>query len=285
MRPLLGFSRPPIYDNINAVGTPFSVTAYTATPGMAALSSSRIAFLDRNSDLLRAYDFNGSTWSAVGGSISVIANGQRVAALSATRVVVINNAADVSYLDFNGTSWSLVDTFGPISGMGPNYDIVGLTSTDYVLVDSNNQQIRRYSFNGTSTTTVGNFYNITEVAAVAAVSALTSNRIVVSRFIGPLFQVYDFDGTNWSAVGDPNITVTGFGTHTTLDSETLVRGSTTDNGITAYRFNGSSWRRVSNPSAGPTHGVIGRLAGMSSTRMAFSDPDNDDIRAFDLVAA
>jgi hypothetical protein len=60
---------------------------------MAALSGSRVALIDLANDMLRTFDFGGTSWTQSGMSMSVAPNGRpALASLSGTRVAFIDNA-------------------------------------------------------------------------------------------------------------------------------------------------------------------------------------------------
>ena len=62
---------------------------------LAALSSTRVAFIDNFNDDLRVYDFDGTDWSQVGNELAVSGvGGPALAPLSSTRVAFIDGFND-----------------------------------------------------------------------------------------------------------------------------------------------------------------------------------------------
>ncbi len=71
--------------------------AALSSSGPGNPSSSRVAFIDGNNESLRAYDFDGSTWSLVGSGLTISGPGagfSALAALSSSRVAFIDSFND-----------------------------------------------------------------------------------------------------------------------------------------------------------------------------------------------
>jgi len=118
-------------------------------PSITALSSTRIAFIDGTLEQLRAYDFDGSSWSQVGSSLSIpsILN-PKIAALSSTRIAFIDRTnGDLRTYDFDGTDWSQVGSPRGI-GLATHPHIAALSGNRVAL--STTLTIRTYDFNDSS---------------------------------------------------------------------------------------------------------------------------------------
>jgi hypothetical protein len=207
------------------VGSELTVTASGGYAGIAALSSTRIAYVDTTAATLVAYDFNGSTWSQVGNTLSVTSSQGSIAALSATRVALGKNGSLATY-DFDGTNWSLVGSelsLGSVIGSA----IAMLSSSRIAWIDTVNDEIRTYDFSGTAWSQVGNGLSFgPTTSARYYLAGLSSNRIVVYENTFQLLISYEFDGSDWAAVTDTTSVTDGYAMTLLNSRSVLVERST-----------------------------------------------------------
>jgi len=255
------------------------------TPALAALSSTRVAFIDLTNRSLRAYDFNGSTWSLVGSGLSISGAGvPTLAALSGTRVAFIDSENDsLRAYDFNGSTWSLVGSGLSITG-NVIPALAALSSTRVAFIDSGNDSLRAYDFNGSTWSLVGSGLSISGVGT-PALAALSSTRVAFIDSGNDSLRAYDFNGSTWSLVGS-GLSISGAAQPAlaALSSTRVVFIDAANDSLRAYDFNGSTWSLVGSGLSISGVGVP-TLAALSGTRVAFIDSANDSLRAYDFNAA
>jgi hypothetical protein len=93
-------------------GNAFTMAGGVDSPSLTALSSTRIAMIDRNNDWLRTFDFDGTDWVLVGNNLSVTYGAiSDLAAVNSDTVIFGNNdASELQAYQFNGTDWSLLSS-------------------------------------------------------------------------------------------------------------------------------------------------------------------------------
>jgi hypothetical protein len=91
-------------------GNAFTMAGGVDRPSLTALSSTRIAMIDRNNDWLRTFDFDGTDWVLVGNNLSVTyGTVSDIAAVNSDTVVFGNNTSrELQAYQFNGTDWSFI---------------------------------------------------------------------------------------------------------------------------------------------------------------------------------
>jgi hypothetical protein len=188
---------------IENAGIPFSLS----NPGYVfadSMTSNRIVYADANNDQLRAYDFDGLTWSLTGSALSIAgATWPAVAALSSSRIALYDpGLGELRAYDFDGSNWSLTGSGLAIAGLTSAY-IAALSSSRIALIGTGIDELRAYDFDGSNWSLTGSGLAVSNLQYFS-ITALTSTRIVISNVsvaaIGSL-QTYDFDGSNWSTVG------------------------------------------------------------------------------------
>lgn len=226
------------------VGNTLTVTGAGAG-AVAALSSSRVAFVDINNDELRTLDWDGTDWSQTGNALSIPDDGTGffiIASLSATRVAVVAaNLHSLTTYDFDGTDWSQT---------------------------------------GNATTAISPFG-----VGKAAMANLNSTDVAIR--IGPTVnevQTWRFDGTDWAEVGTGLAITTGvYASGTALNSTDFIAVDDTGEELANYRWNGSSWSTFGNAfDLGVMVSEFPNIASMTSSRIAYFDQDNDELRAYDF---
>src|SRR3990167_1940131 len=182
---------------------PGNAISTVGTPALAALSATRVAFIDSNNASLRTYDFDGTDWAQVGNSLAIATVGNpALAALSATRVAFIDSTNDsLRTYDFDGTNWAQVGPGNTIAMVGlPVPALAALSATRVAFIDSTNDSLRTYDFDGTNWAQVGPGNTIATVN-VPALAALSAARVAFIDNFNDSLRTYAFDGTDWAQVG------------------------------------------------------------------------------------
>lgn len=263
------------------VGNGLTISGITA-PALAAMSSTRVAFIDIALDSLRAYDFDDSNWALVGSGFSLTSGVVvALAAMSSTRVAWIDyDLASLRAYDFNGSTWSLVGSGLTITGNG-RPALAALSSTRVALIGTDLDSLRTYDFDGSNWALVGSGLTVS-ASGVPSLAALTATRVAYIDG-GLALRTYDFDGTNWAQVGN-GLTIAGITAPriAVLSSFRVALCDDTTDRLTAYEFNGTDWSRVDLPMpiAGATPSGMA-LAGLTATRVAYIDESTESLRAYD----
>jgi hypothetical protein len=255
-------------------------------PFVTALSDKRVAYIDETNDDLRTYEFDGTNWSQIGNDLNIagITGGAAysiaIAALSESRIAFIDvNNEDLRTYDFDGTDWSQTGNDLNISGIS-TVSLAALTSSRVALVFGTS--LRVYDFDGTDWSQTGNTTTLTGLTS-NVITTLSSTRIALLSQVGQTLRAYDFDGTDFSLVGEAlAVTVNSVVTITSLSN---IRVVTFDRGtgdeLKIYRFNDVEWQ-VDFDNEEISGAGDASIAAMRSSRIAFIDQDNEDLRAYDL---
>ncbi|MDC7221551.1 MAG: hypothetical protein PQJ59_16575 [Spirochaetales bacterium] len=215
-KPVIGFP-----SGVSLVGSSLSVA--TSDVSITAMSSTRIAMVDDN-NFLRAYDWNGSTWSLVGSSLSMSIDLMQISALSSTRIAIVGASTLATY-DFNGSTWSQTGNALTISNLDFPY-IAALTSTRVAITDNGSTGIdalRAYSFDGSDWSLTGT--SLSTGFSASGLCALSTNKIVLFDTSNERIRTYYFDGSTWDLLGN----------YTTTDSFSAVfAGAISPNSILEY---------------------------------------------------
>ena len=161
-------------------------------PALAALNSTDVVFIDVNTDELRTYRFNGSTWSLVGSGLSISSVGiPALTALNGTDVAFIDISNDeLRTYRFNGSVWSLVG-----SGLSIVTDlavaIAALNETDVAFIDDHNDELRTYRWDGSTWSLVGTGLSISTVG-VPALAALDGTDVAFIDGTNDELRIYRF---------------------------------------------------------------------------------------------
>jgi hypothetical protein len=182
---------------------PGNAIATVGVPALAALSATRVAFIDGTNDSLRTYDFDGTNWAQVGpgNAIATVGN-PALAALSATRIAFFDiTSHELRAYDFDGTNWAQAGIGLSISSSNVSA-LAGLSSTRVALLEGTSDELRTYDFDGTNWAQVGNSLAIAGGVTSPALTALLSSRVALIEDTNDSLRTYDFDGTNWAQVGN-----------------------------------------------------------------------------------
>lgn len=286
----------PLVGTITQIGSGLTITN-TANPAIASLSPTRVAVILTNSgQKLQAYDWNGSSWSAVGNATSLSFNGfnQDICALSATRVIVVgydnpNYRTFIYCWDFDGTNWSNTGTTFLVTSSDPTTRVCALTSTDYAVItdvqSSTNARLETYTFNGSTHSKVGSTLTISGGANGTPVSLerISSTRVVAVLGFSSADDcvIYDWNGSTWSAVGSAG----SFGVYTIFiatEGTTNVLASIDNSDIRPRKFDGSSFSTFG--SVLSITGGSGRCGcSMGNNSFAYIDGTNDNLRYYTMT--
>lgn len=223
-------------------GNDFSLGTITS-PAVAALSSTRIAYIDATNDDLRTYDFDGVSWSQTGNDLNISGvSASSIAALSSSRIAFIDSSnADLRTYDFDGTDWSQTGNDLVIATMG-NPAIAALSSSRIAFIDSTNADLRAYDFDGTDWSQTGNDLNIAGVGTNISLCRLSSSRIAFIEDGNDDLRVYDFDGTDWSQTGnDLNIAGIARPSISGLSSTSISFVEEGYDYFRVFKFDGTDW--------------------------------------------
>lgn len=180
-------------------GNPLSVSS-TSRVNIAAMSASRIAFVDDSNDELRAYDFNGTTWSLAGNAldISPLAGFTSIAGLTSSRIALVApGSPGLRAYDFDGTDWTSASDALEITDLD-NPALVKLSSTRVALVDSGTDTLRAYEL---GTWPAGALNLLLGVGAAAGAAVIAGDGVAVISAVGAaagaavVAGVYAFPGT------------------------------------------------------------------------------------------
>jgi hypothetical protein len=239
--------------NINAYG-PKSITEVgnqevtnMGNPAVTALTTSRIAFFDSINDDLRAYDFNGSTWSQTGSDLNISGAGTpALAAMSSSRVAFFDaNSDDLRAYDFNGSTWSQTGSDLNIPSIG-SPALTALSSSRVVLTDDSNEEILVYDFNGSTWAQVGTGFEVPGAEGQRAITAL-SERHIAHLPANDDLRVYEFNGTTWAQVGSGiNVGVTSLDriSISAISSSHVVFLDNDNEELRVYGFSGTAWQQI-----------------------------------------
>ncbi len=250
-------------------------------PVLGGMTSTMTAFFDANIDSLRAYTFNGSTWSLTGSglNISVAAqDGVDITGLTSSSIAFVDNSAGtLRTYSFNGSSWSLTGSALSISSMGAPR-IASLTSTRIAFYDPSVNQIRAYDFDGTNWSQVGTGLNNPAGGSTCEICSLSSTRIAFF-YPGAELRCYEFNGSSWSLVGSGlSISATSCSMAKVSDS-TIVFWSESLDVLRFYTFDGSNWSPGSFSLAATGNNNSG-MTSMGRGQIAFMEAQGDQLRMY-----
>lgn len=274
------------------VGTPKSVSATGVTEEqIAALSPTRIVMIkDQASDGIETYDLSGGVWSKTGNTFSTTINDGAVAAMSSSRIAVIEEGGDdIQAYDFGGTNWSATGNPFDLGSVG-DPAVAALSSTRIAMIDETNDSLRAYDFDGSDWSLVGSGLSIS--VSNPEICAMSSNRIALVAFSPFALRAYDFDGSNWSLTGNSF----GFSGEPSFDhmaigalssSRVVVLDQYDGNGrLRVYDFDGADWSlTATTEDLGNFESYDGQLslAVLSSSEIAIWNEEEEEITRWQLV--
>lgn len=190
------------------VNLPSGTTITSGAASIAALSSTRVAFIDVTNLTLRAYDYTAATnsWAVLGtGTLLTTPTAANITALNATDIAFIDDTIDaLKYYVLNtGTGAWTLSGIGNVIAANTTPTLTALSATRVAYIDATGAALRTVDWTaGTSTwAQVGNALTIT-TAALSAMTALSSTRIAwVSTTRGQL-RAYNWGATDWTLTGN-----------------------------------------------------------------------------------
>jgi len=205
-----------------------------------------------------------------------------VAALTETTVAIHDSGNDnLAKYSYSGGSWTIVGNALNISGAGQS-SICALGENRIAYFDVNRTVLETYDFDGTDWAQVGNDLSIAGATSSVALTALTSTRIAMADGTTGNLIAYDFDGTDWSAAGS-SFALGGFngGLSALGENRVIVANQTASTSLKVFDFDETNWAQV-----GSTATVTGmntpRVSALSTTRFAYYDIGNDDLRVYEF---
>ncbi len=261
------------------IGNSFNILNISS-PALAALTATRIALFDDNANTLTAYDFDGTSWSKTGNSLSLSAIQPSLAALGTARVALIDATnAELRTYDFDGTDWTLTGNGLSIT-VGVS-SMAALSATRVAVYELGDDELRAYDFDGTDWTLTGNELGIA-AAAAPVMATLSSSRIAFYDVGNRDLRAYDFDGTDWTQTGnDLNITAPAAAALVALNQTDVVLANATDDLLQIYRFDGTDWVQDGFDQDAELAGMgEPGMAALNGTDIVIIDANNHDLQSF-----
>lgn len=261
------------------IGAALAIATVTR-PAIAAMTSTRIAFIDSNNDSLRAYDWDGVAPFLVGSGLAITTVGNpTLAGMSSTRVAFYDATnIQLRAYDFNGSTWSLTGSGLSIATGGTGV-LAALSSTRVAFFDTTNLSLRAYDFNGSTWSLVGSGLTISG-STQPSICKMTSSRIAFLDSTHDELRVYDFNGSTWAQVGSGfSISTSGDTALCALSPWDVVR--TTGSTIRLFHFNGSVFTEpVVNLGGGfsITSGGFPSMCTLNGIDFAYIDDTGDSLK-------
>lgn len=250
---------------------------------LAALSSTRIAYIDNANNDLRTYDWDGGTWSQTGNDLNIAGvTAPRITALSSSTIAFFDiGNDDLRKYSFDGTDWSQVGNDLNITAGAAA--IAGLSENRVAFIDTTNEDLRTYDFDGNSWSQTGNDLNISGIGN-PTLTMISSSKVAFFDTTNDELRTYSFDGTDWSQVGNGlsiTNTATNSVTMTALRQEKQIAFIDEGNDeLRTYRWDGTDWSKVGAVLAISAASSPG-ITALDSTRIAYYDSANFDLRTYD----
>ena len=149
-----------------------------------------------------------------------------------------------------------------------------------------NYVLQAYSFDETDWTTLGNSKALPAIASGLVQIASLSSTLVVVAFTGDgKLYTYSFDGTDWSLYGSTFVFAdspgSSIGNIVSLSATRIAMFVGVDQDLFLCELEGGSWsQRTADFTIAAS---FGRMARLSGTRIAFTDPTADTLRTYDLA--
>ena len=222
------------------------------SPGMCALSSTRIAMVDDANTELRAYDFLGEDWSQTGTGLSISGisgtGNPTLAALSSSRIAYFDSAnEELRAYDFDGSNWTLTGSALSLGSHGTNISMTALDSDTVVISDNTNQELNVYTFNGSTWSQTGNAFTLPSYGAGGQgprMTNLNSTDIAYTNTIDMDLTVYRWDGSDFTQLGntlDVSTYVGQFARMASLNTQDIILIDSTNDVLIVFRWNGEDW--------------------------------------------
>lgn len=260
------------------LGTSLSIPNAGA-PGMSALTTTTVAYIDSDNDQLRTYGFNGSSWTQVGNSFGLVVSGAPIiTSLTETDIAFIDSGSgNLRTYRFDGTDWAQIGNTLPIS-TGFN-SITRLSPTTIAFIDSVNTELRRYQFDGTNWSEIGTALTIPGIVR-PSLTTFAGNQIALIDSSISGIQAYRFISNAWTPLGNvftiPNL---GIPVIESIGANNFVYIDSAGEELFSLQFDGSNWTLIGQPLTIPNTGTAA-LAALSNTDVAFIDSTNEELRTY-----
>lgn len=185
-----------LVDSVSKVGAAFNVGSY---PAIAALSPTRIAIIDAAFTTLRTFQFDGSDWTQIGNSLSIIADvDSRLVPLSDTTVAYTDGSGSLKTYEFDGADWGVISNTYNVSGSTGVSSLVSMGNNRVARIDDQNLLIM-FELDGFAWSQVGNSFSVSG-GAIRDMTAISNDlMIMVGDDKSRLFKFYEGTG-NWYLV-------------------------------------------------------------------------------------
>ena len=251
---------------------------------LVAMSPTRIAVADNNTQDLIAYDFDGTQFTQVGAALAIGGlAGPRMAALSSSRIVITNDAnGEMKTYDFNGANWSQAGNTFVLPGNRGLGGVTALSGSRIVGRTIGGGDWRVYDFDGADWAQVGNTF-APPSAEAGGFAAFTGSTFAVSFDVSNEIRAYQFDGTNISQVGNTLGIVLSVSNIIAMAIDKIVLANTTGTLISQYKWDGTDFILV-----GATLTVVGMggpvMSAFGQNRFIFADTGLNTVNVYKLVA-
>lgn len=233
-------------------GNPVTVPVIgTPEQGITGLSASTVAYCSGETgvDTLRKYEFDGDGWAMVGNEFSVALDRPAIAALSTSRVALLDKTAGLRTYEFDGSDWA--QTGNALAGVATGESsLAALSATRVVRWDVGSLQA--YDFDGTDWAPVGASGSAGGSDGRGCVAAMTGARVVYLDTSQKRLKVFDFDGSAWTEIGN-YLALGGVLSNVSIGviSEDSIVFTDINLGVMqGYQFDGTNWATLGNSLAG-----------------------------------
>ena len=256
-----------------------SALAVSASVGvaLAAISSTRVAYIDAQTEQLQTYSWSGSVWTTLGSALTIVGIGvPALATLTASQIAFIDNTiGNLSTYAFSGSVWSLVGSaLGVASG---TQALAGLTASTIAFVDSTNDQLRTYSWSGSVWTTLGSALSVT--TEYPSLAALTASVITYLDGTNDEMKAYAWSGSVWSQLGTALSIAIGVPALCALTTSRVAMIDSSIRKLQTYSWSGSVFTALG-------QGIVDlgwgspMIAALNDTNIALVDLNNDQLRTY-----
>ena len=251
------------------IGNALDVGA-AGNPTLTAMSANRVAQVDRSTDELRMFEFDGTNWAQVGNGLSLsLGADQAITALNESTIAFANPNNTLKAYEFNGSDW--IETASLTRNITGDIVLTTLGSDRVVFGAS----LQVYDLVASSTglgtwQAVGNTFSPSG-GTNRALTALSPNRVAFIGDTNDTLGVYEFDGNDWSTIATTSVSV-GIPYLTTMSPNRVALLDGDTNELRVYEFNGVDFVLVG---SGLNIGDEGAIAAISPNRIAVVDGTNN----------
>lgn len=273
-------------------------TASNAIKGACRLNDTDIAILDDTTNHIRAYTFNGTTWSVKGTAISLtIANGQSaIWNMNAdNEIAVTNSAYQIQAYTWNGSTFSTKGNASAALPTSSTYRVgCGLTTSIAIIISQTLNNIEAWEFDGTDWTLLKRQDSFFRTGNVPSSGML--GRISDTEFFrcgtNESIATFEFDGVDTFShptdALDELVNTKQMEDFAYLTPTRLATYNEPDDEVQIHNKVGGQWIRdvaATWDSSVATSTNLNQLARLNDTHVCFYDDVNDDIYALEYTAS